>query len=124
MNTINLDNPELYNNRELSWLEFNERVLEEAFDKTNPIIERFKFLAITSSNLDEFFMVRVSGLIDRKIAGSVSKDPAGLSVKQQLSAISARVHEMAQKQYRQRKNKYFNIQRAFKGTENLCKGLL
>ena len=43
MNTINLDNPELYNNRELSWLEFNERVLEEAFDKTNPIIERFKF---------------------------------------------------------------------------------
>ncbi len=99
MNTINLDNPELYNNRELSWLEFNERVLEEAFDKTNPIIERFKFLAITSSNLDEFFMVRVSGLIDRKIAGSVSKDPAGLSVKQQLSAISARVHEMAQKQY-------------------------
>lgn len=99
MNTINLDNPELYNNRELSWLEFNERVLEEAFDKTNPIIERFKFLAITSSNLDEFFMVRVSSLIDRKIAGSVSKDPAGLSVKQQLSAISARVHEMAQKQY-------------------------
>ena len=69
MNTINLDNPELYNNRELSWLEFNERVLEEAFDKTNPIIERFKFLAITSSNLDEFFMVRVSSLIDRKIAG-------------------------------------------------------
>ena len=64
MNTINLDNPELYNNRELSWLEFNERVLEEAFDKTNPIIERFKFLAITSSNLDELLVQFLKTLPD------------------------------------------------------------
>lgn len=99
MNDVNLNNPELFNNRELSWLEFNERVLEEAFDKTNPIIERFKFLAITASNLDEFFMVRVSGLLDLKLAGSASIDPAGMTVNQQLSGINARVHEMNQKQY-------------------------
>lgn len=96
---IDLKDKNLYINRELSWLEFNARVLEEAFDKTNPIIERFKFLAITASNMDEFFMVRVSGLMDREFAGSRAKDISGLTPAQQLSKISENVHSMVQKQY-------------------------
>ena len=86
-----------YFNRELSWLEFNERVLEEAQDKTNPLMERLKFLAITASNLDEFYMVRVSGLWE--IIGSKQQDPSGLTPKQQLGRISGRTREMINKQY-------------------------
>lgn len=89
----------LYINRELSWLEFNERVLEEAFDKTNPILERFKFLAITASNLDEFFMVRVAGLMEQVYAGRKKKDISGLTPEEQLKRISQRTHEMATRQY-------------------------
>ncbi|HSO58922.1 MAG TPA: RNA degradosome polyphosphate kinase, partial [Paenisporosarcina sp.] len=63
------DNPAYYNNRELSWLAFNERVLQEAEDDRNPLAERLKFLAIFSSNLDEFFMVRVAGLQDQVRVG-------------------------------------------------------
>ncbi len=88
-----------YINRELSWLEFNERVLEEARDKTNPLMERLKFLAITSSNLDEFFMIRVASLKDLVNAGYSEPDPAGLTPSEQLTAISARTHKMIQKQY-------------------------
>lgn len=91
--------PALYINRELSWLEFNYRVLEEAFDKTNPILERFKFLAITASNMDEFFMVRVAGLAEQYYAGTVKRDPAGMTPKEQLDAISEAVHDMVTKQY-------------------------
>ncbi len=94
-----LTDPRLYINRELSWLEFNERVLEEAFDKTNPILERFKFLAITASNMDEFFMVRVAGLMEQVYAGRTKKDVAGLSPEEQLKKISARIHEMVSRQY-------------------------
>lgn len=89
----------LYINRELSWLEFNERVLEEAFDKTNPILERFNFLAITASNMDEFFMVRVAGLMEQVYAGRTRKDIAGLTPMEQLKRISERVHEMVARQY-------------------------
>lgn len=95
----NLSEPSLYFNRELSWLEFNERVLEEAQDKTNPVLERLKFLAITASNMDEFFMVRVSGLMDQLEAEFTGRDPSGMTAQEQLDAISKRVHQMVQKQY-------------------------
>lgn len=89
---------EYYSNREISWLGFNERVLEEAWDKTNPVLERAKFLAITGSNMDEFFMVRVSGLWDQLDAGYTKKDPAGMTPREQLTAISKKVHEIVVKQ--------------------------
>ena len=93
---MTMTDPTLYINRELSWLEFNERVLEEAFDKNNPLMERLKFLAITASNLDEFFMIRVSSLMRSQ---NTAPDPSGLTPREQLAAISKRVHEMVQKQY-------------------------
>ena len=86
-------------NRELSWLEFNTRVLEEAQDLKNPLFERLKFLAITASNLDEFFMVRVASLNDQIIAGYSKKDSAGLLPKEQLDKISLRVHELVSEKY-------------------------
>ena len=67
--SINVGDPAYYNNRELSWLDFNKRVLEEAMDDRNALLERYKFLAIFSSNLDEFFMVRVAGLVDQLKVG-------------------------------------------------------
>ncbi|WP_158735084.1 RNA degradosome polyphosphate kinase [Alteribacillus sp. YIM 98480] len=85
----NLNNAAYYNNRELSWLAFNERVLEEALDERNPLLERLKFLGIFSANLDEFFMVRVAGLKDQVKAGfNKPENKAGLTPKQQLSAIT------------------------------------
>ena len=92
----NLKDPALYINRELSWLDFNERVLEEAQDKTLPLMERLKFLSITASNLDEFFMVRVASLLRKEIS---IPDASGLTPDAVLSAISQRVHEMAARQY-------------------------
>lgn len=86
-------------NRELSWLEFNTRVLEEAQDLKNPLFERLKFLAITASNLDEFFMVRVASLNDQIIAGYSKKDPAGMLPKEQLDKITLRVHELVSEKY-------------------------
>ena len=88
-----------YINRELSWLEFNDRVLEEARDKQNPLLERIKFLAITCSNLDEFFMIRVASLKDLVFAGYTLPDPAGLTPVEQLAAISERTHKMVSRQY-------------------------
>ena len=86
-------------NRELSWLEFNQRVLEEAQNESLPLLERLKFLAITASNLDEFFMVRVGGLQTLYVRGSKTKDSAGMTPNQQLAAISARARELTRDQY-------------------------
>ncbi|MEN0645265.1 RNA degradosome polyphosphate kinase [Alkalicoccobacillus gibsonii] len=95
-----LSDPMYYNNRELSWLAFNERVLEEALDESNPLLERLKFLAIFSSNLDEFFMVRVAGIKDQIKAGfNKPENKAGMTPKQQLTAITSKTHQMVQLQY-------------------------
>jgi polyphosphate kinase len=91
--------PELFLNRELSWLEFNGRVLEEALDVANPLLERLKFATIVASNLDEFFMVRVAALGSAAEEGDVSPDLAGLSPAQQLQQISARAHEQVERLY-------------------------
>lgn len=86
--------PSLYINRELSWLEFNERVLDEARDARHPLLERVKFLSIVSSNLDEFFMIRVSGIQEQVRANYVELSPDGMTPEQQLKAIHARVSKM------------------------------
>ena len=94
--------PECFLNRELSWLEFNLRVLEEAENPENPLMERLKFLAIFSSNLDEFFMVRVSGLREQAFGESAPQDysPDGMTAMEQLRAIAARTQELVGRQYR------------------------
>ena len=94
--------PEHYINRELSWLDFNGRVLEEAEDSSTPWLERLKFLAICSSNLDEFFEVRVAGLRQQLYADLEPQDYGadGLGADQQLLAIEARTHQLVKKQYR------------------------
>ena len=88
-----------YFNRELSWLEFNARILEEALDKSNPLLERIKFLAIVSSNFDEFFMVRVASLKAQVRAGEIAPDGSGMSPAEQLSAVSHRAREIIGRQY-------------------------
>jgi len=88
---VDLEDPALYINRELSWIEFNRRVLEESKDDRHPLLERVKFLAIFDSNLDEFFMIRVSGLKDQIAAGVTNTPPDGMSPVQQLEQIRARV---------------------------------
>ena len=88
-----------YINRELSWLEFNQRVLDEALDETTPLLERSKFLAISGSNLDEFFMVSVGGLQQLGEQGSGKRDPAGMTPAEQLEAIAERTQRMTADQY-------------------------
>ncbi|MGE4096451.1 MAG: RNA degradosome polyphosphate kinase, partial [Candidatus Binatia bacterium] len=90
----------LYINRELSWLEFNYRVLEEALDERVPLLERVKFLAIFSANLDEFFMVRVARLKRFLETGNNTIGPDGLTPAQTLTAIADRVHDLVEKQHR------------------------
>ena len=85
--TISLDSPKLFINRELSSLQFQQRVLEEAMDESNPILERVKFQSIVGSNLDEFFMVRVAGLKKQVDAGVVDLPPDGLTPAEQLAEI-------------------------------------
>ena len=99
MDLSRYEKPEYYVNRELSWLKFDERVLSEARDKSLPLFERLKFLSITSSNLDEFFMVRVASLTDQVHAGYKKKDIAGMSSEEQLKEISSQTHELVRVQY-------------------------
>src|SRR5215475_12793828 len=91
---------ELFVNRELSWLEFNRRVLEEAQDPSTPLLERVKFLAIFSSNLDEFFMVRMAGLKRQVHAGDLTAGPDGMNPAETIAAVSATVHELVALQHR------------------------
>lgn len=96
---IDYSKPEYYYNRELSWILFNNRVLGEARDKTLPLFERLKFLSITASNLDEFFMVRVASLKDMVNAGYTKRDIAGMTPQEQLDAVNRATHELVSTQY-------------------------
>src|SRR6201995_1282817 len=89
-----LDDPALYFNRELSWLDFNQRVLELAEDPAVPLLEQLRFCAIYASNLDEFYMVRVAGLFDQLAAGIEARGPDGLTPGEQIDAIQSRVLEL------------------------------
>lgn len=99
MADIDLKSPEYYVNREMSWLDFNYRILSEARDKHIPLMERLKFLSITASNLDEFFMVRVASLKDMVNAGYGRADFAGLKPKEQLAQINSKTHQLVAQQY-------------------------
>ncbi|MCC7438392.1 MAG: polyphosphate kinase 1 [Armatimonadetes bacterium] len=90
-------NPQYYINRELSWIDFNERVLEEAEDPTNPLLERLKFLVIFGTNLDEFFMIRVSGLMEQLSGGVVELAPDGFTPQEQLRAINERLRPLMER---------------------------
>lgn len=93
------DKPEYFVNRELSWLNFNLRVLQEAQDERNPLLERLRFIGITGSNLDEFFMIRVAGIDQQLESGIDKRDPAGLAVAEQLASITEATRELVKKQY-------------------------
>lgn len=91
--------PEYFNNRELSWMDFNDRVLEEARNKDNPLLERINFLGITQSNVDEFFMVRVASLHKLIAAGIKTTDSSGMTPEKQLDAINKKEHKAVEKRY-------------------------
>src|ERR1700726_2506307 len=99
MSRLALDNPAYYINREASWLAFNRRVLEEAQDEGNPLLERVKFLAITASNLDEFVEVRVAGLLQQVEHGNPLTGPDGLSPAEQLKRLAQEIHSFVSDQY-------------------------
>ena len=99
MNLKEFEKPEYFVNRELSWIKFDERVLSEARDKNLPLFERLKFLSITSSNLDEFYMVRVASLKDQVHAGYKKTDISGMTAREQLKEISRQTHELVHVQY-------------------------
>ncbi len=88
-----------YNNREISWLSFNDRVLDEAFEDNNPLMEKLKFLSITASNLDEFFMVRIAGLMDQIASNYDSKDSYRLTPQQTMEKLIPLIHKFSDKQY-------------------------
>ncbi len=96
---IDFKNPAYFDNRELSWLDFNERVLEEARDKNNPLLERAKFLGITQSNLDEWVMVRVASLAKLVEVKWDGRDSSGRTPEEQLRDVNAKAHKMLIRQY-------------------------
>src|SRR3989442_6249647 len=100
MARASLDNSAYYLNREASWLAFNRRVLEEAQDESNPLLERLKFLSITASNLDEFFEVRVAGLVQQIEDGYTEAGPDVLTLVEESDLISRETHEVFYDQYR------------------------
>ncbi len=88
------DKPEYYFNRDLSWLEFNKRVLDEALDESLPLLERVKFLSIFCTNLDEFYMIRVSGLMEQIDAGIINVGVDGLTPHETLNHISTKIRSL------------------------------
>ena len=98
-NKIDYTKTDYYENRELSWIKFDRRVLNEARDKSIPLLERLKFISITSSNLDEFFMVRVASLKDMVNAGYKKKDIAGMTATEQLASINKETRKLVELQY-------------------------
>ncbi len=96
---VNVESSKYYTNRELSWIQFNERVLCEAEDESNPLLERVKFLSISASNLDEFFMVRVASLKDMINAGYKKPDIAGMTATKQLQEVLKKLHDFTESQY-------------------------
>src|SRR5437868_10911902 len=100
MARASLDNSAYYLNREASWLAFNRRVLEEAQDESNPLLERLKFLSITASNLDEFFEVRMAGLVQQIEDGYTEAGPDGLTLLEERDLLSRETHDFVDDQYR------------------------
>src|ERR1700728_3205103 len=99
MARLSLDSPEYYLNRDTSWLAFNERVLEEAEDAGNPLLERLKFLAISASNLDEFFEIRVAAMVQQIEDGYNEAGPDGLTLTEQRELLGNLCHEFVDDQY-------------------------
>ncbi|HEV2696668.1 MAG TPA: polyphosphate kinase 1, partial [Terriglobales bacterium] len=114
MARASVDNPAYYINRELSWLQFNRRVLEEAQDESNPLLERLKFLSISGSNLDEFFEVRIAALVQQIEDGYTEAGPDGLTLNEERDAVSDEVHNFVSEQY-QCWNEHLRPQLAEKG---------
>ena len=99
MGEIDFNNPKYYTNRELSWILFDHRILDEARDKNIPLFERLKFLSITASNLDEFFMIRVASLKDMVNAKYAKTDISGMTAGEQLAALDVAIHDLVELQY-------------------------
>src|SRR5271156_5369687 len=99
MARISLENPQYYLNRDTSWIAFNRRVLEEAEDQGNPLLERLKFLAISASNLDEFFEIRVAALLQQIEDGYNEAGPDGLTLDEKRDTLARQTHEFVDNQY-------------------------
>src|ERR1700747_1480633 len=100
MKRIALDDPQFYLNRHLQWLAFNHRVLQETQDRSNPLLERVKFLAITANNLDEFVEIRVSSFLQKIEHGSRDVSPDGLTPAEELEQVSAAMQQFVRDQYK------------------------